>query len=162
MSGNSDASSASYDSTDGNMSTTDREAWSQWAKANPNPRAPVAKANKYHATKVQIDGHWFDSQREAARYQELKFLVVAGEIAALEVHPGFPLMVLMVPDLTTEGAPLVFHTIGWYHADFQYRNLRTGNVVVEDVKSKPTKTEAYKLRKKFVEAQYGITIAEIG
>ena len=140
------------------MSTTDREAWSQWAKDHANPRTPVAKANKYHATKVQIDGIWFDSQREAARYQELKFLVVAGEIAALEVHPGFP---LMVPDLTTEGAPFVFHTIGWYHADFQYRNLRTGNVVVEDVKSNPTRTEAYKLRKKFVEAQYSIVIAEI-
>jgi len=141
------------------MTTTDREAWSQWAKDHANPRAPVAKANKYHATKVQIDGIWFDSQREAARYQELKFLVVVGEITDLDVHPGFP---LMVPDLTTEGAPFVFHTIGWYHADFQYRNVHTGNVIVEDVKSKPTKTEAYKLRKKFVEAQYGITIAEIG
>jgi hypothetical protein len=143
------------------MTTTDREAWTQWHKRYNADGVKIQtrpSTNKYHATKVQIDGHWFDSQREAARYQELKFLVVAGEIAALEVHPGFP---LMVPDLTTEGAPFVFHTIGWYHADFQYRNLRTGNVVVEDVKSKPTKTEAYKLRKKFVEAQYGIVIVEI-
>ena len=136
----------------------DRDAWTQWAKDHPNPRAPVAKANKYHATKVHLDGVWFDSQREAARYQELQLLMQAGEIEALEVHPGFA---LMVPDLTTEGAPFVFHTIGWYHADFQYRNIRTGNVVVEDVKSKPTKTEAYKLRKRFVEAQYQITIVEI-
>jgi hypothetical protein len=147
------------------MSTTDREAWSQWAKAHQSPRKPLIPAaiqtpnpNKYRATARQIDGYRFDSKREAARYQELKFLVVAGEIEALEVHPGFP---LMVPDLTTEGAPFVFHTIGWYHADFQYRNVHTGNIIVEDVKSKPTKTEAYKLRKKFVEAQYGMTIVEI-
>lgn len=140
---------------------SDRERWSQWAKDHPDPRAPVrmAKANKYHATKVQIDGLWFDSQREAARYQELKFLIVAGEIANLEVHPAFA---LMVPELSGDELPVtVLHTIGWYHADFQYRNLRTGNVIVEDVKSQPTKTEAYTLRKKFVEAQYGITIVEI-
>ena len=138
----------------------DREAWSQWAKAYPTHRVAktMAKANKYHATKVQLDGIWFDSRREAARYQELQLLVLAGEIEALEVHPGFA---LMVPDLTTEGPPFVFHTIGWYHADFQYRNVHTRNVIVEDVKSKPTRTEAYTLRKKFVEAQYQITIVEV-
>ena len=142
------------------MKADERTAWTQWAKDHPDPRAPVrmATANKYHATKVQLDGIWFDSRREAARYQELQLLVLAGEIEALEVHPGFA---LMVPDLTTEGPPFVFHTFGWYHADFQYRNVHTGNVIVEDVKSTPTRTEAYKLRKRFVEAQYQITIVEV-
>jgi hypothetical protein len=143
--------------------SSDRDAWTQFLKDHPNPRQPVAiahgRANKYGATKVQLDGIWFDSRREAARYQELQLLVLAGEIEALEVHPGFA---LMVPDLTTEGPPFVFHTIGWYHADFQYRNVRTGNVIVEDVKSPPTRhIEAYRLRKKFVEAQYQITIVEV-
>jgi len=139
--------------------SADREAWTQWAKEHPNPRGPVAKANKYHATKVQLDGIWFDSRREAARYQELQLLVLAGEIEALEVHPGFA---LMVPDLTTEGPPFVFHTIGWYHADFQYRNVHTGNVIVEDVKSPATrKIESYRLRKRMVERTYGVVIAEV-
>lgn len=135
---------------------SDRDAWTQWAVKHPNPRAPLR--NKYGAMRVQVGAHRFDSKREAARYQELQYLEAAGEITALEVHPAFA---LMVPDLTTDGPPWVFHTIGQYHADFQYRNVHTGNVIVEDVKSKPTQTEAYKLRKKFVEAQYRITIVEV-
>jgi hypothetical protein len=106
----------------------------------------------YHA------GHRFDSKREAARYEELRMLEAVGEIADIEIHPGFPLMVL---ELGTDGPPWTFHTIGMYHADFRYRNVRTGNVIVEDVKSKPTKTEAYRLRKKFIEAQHGIVIVEV-
>lgn len=137
---------------------SDREAWTQWATNNPNPRTPVAKANKYHATKVQVDGLRFDSMREAARYQELKHLVTVGEISDLEIHPGFPLIVM---ELESDGPPFIFHTIGHYHADFKYFNERTHAVIVEDVKSQPTRTEAYRLRKKIVEAQYGITIVEI-
>ena len=137
----------------------DRDAWTKFLQDHPNPRAPVAKANKYHAVTVFHAGHRFDSKREAARYEELQLLAQVGEIDALEVHPGFA---LMVPDLTTEGAPFVFHTIGWYHADFQYRNVRTGNVIVEDVKSPATrKIEAYRLKKKIVECIYKITIVEI-
>jgi hypothetical protein len=135
---------------------SDRDAWTQWAEKHPNPRAPLR--NKYGATAVHVDGLRFDSKREAARYGELKQLEAAGEITDLEVHPAFP---LMVPELVTDGPPWVFHTIGQYHADFQYRNVRTGNVIVEDVKSKPTRTEAYKRTKKHVEAQYQITIVEI-
>jgi hypothetical protein len=134
----------------------DREAWTQWATKHPNPRAPLR--NKYGAVKVHHAGHCFDSKREAVRYEELRMLEAAGEIADLEVHPAFP---LMVPELVTDGPPWVFHTIGQYHADFQYRNVRTGNVIVEDVKSKPTRTESYKRTKKHVEAQYQITIVEV-
>lgn len=136
--------------------SSDRDAWTQWAQQHPNPRAPLR--NKYGATTVHVDGLRFDSKREAARYAELKQLEAAGEITELEVHPAFP---LMVPDLTTEGPPWTFVTIGHYHADFQYRNVRTGNMVVEDVKAKPTRTEAYRLRKKFIEAQYRIVIVEV-
>ena len=138
------------------MSAT-RDAWTHWH----NTRAGVAPAStrtKYGAKVVYVNGLRFDSQREAARYAELTLLVSSGEIVDLEIHPGFP---LMVGELNTDGPPSVFHCIGHYHADFKYRNVRTGNIIVEDVKSKPTKTEAYRLRKKFIEAQHCSVIVEI-
>jgi hypothetical protein len=136
---------------------SDRDVWTEWyEKRLQKPTDP--KPNKYGATTVHVDGLRFDSMREAARYKELSLLVAAGEITDLEIHPGFPLMVL---ELTHDGPPLVLHTIGHYHADFKYRNERTNSTIVEDVKSKPTTTEAYRLRKKFIEAQHQITIVEI-
>jgi len=135
---------------------SDRDAWTEWAKQNKDPRVPVR--NKYGAHRVELDGIWFDSQREAARYAELRLMEQASLITDLQVHPAFP---LMVPDLTQPEAPQVFYTIGVYHADFRYLNLRTGAVVVEDVKSPPTKTPAYRRTKKHVEAQYQITIVEV-
>lgn len=140
---------------------SDRDAWTQWAKTQTPTGVKVntrPSTNKYQARSVRVDGILFDSKREAARYQELKLLVAASVIDELEVHPGFA---LIVPDLTKEAPPWALYTIGMFHADFRYRNLRTGLMVVEDVKSPPTKTTAYKLRKKFVEAQYQITITEI-
>jgi hypothetical protein len=139
------------------MSAT-RDAWTHWHNTRAG-RAPASTRSKYGAKVVHVNGLRFDSQREAARYAELTLLLSAGEISDLEIHPGFPLMVLELTEATAP--PWVMHTIGMYHADFKYRNVRTGNIIVEDVKSKPTKTEAYALRKKHVEAQYGITIVEI-
>lgn len=137
-----------------------REAWTHWIKTNHFGGAIVEhrrpSTHKYAARSVRVDGILFDSQREAARYHELKMLLNAGMIADLEIHPGWPLIVS-----EQDGPPWIFHTIGMFHADFRYRDRTTGTVVVEDVKSKPTKTEAYKLRKRFVEARYKITIVEI-
>ena len=134
----------------------DRDAWTDWAQKHPNPRAHLR--NKYGATAVVVDGQRFDSKREAARYQELQLLEAAGQIAELVVHPAFPLVVLQLEPV---GPPYILHTIGVYHADFQYRSAVTGEVIVEDVKSKPTRTEAYRRTKKHVEAQYQITITEV-
>ena len=131
-----------------------RDAWTQWAEKHPNPRAPLR--NKYGARKVELDGIKFDSQREAARYAELRLMEAASLIDQLELRPAFALIVM-----EEAGPPWVFHTVGKYHADFRYRNLRTGEIVVEDVKSPPTRTTAYKLRKKLVEARYQITITEV-
>lgn len=55
-------------------------------------------------------------------------------------------------------------TVGIFKADFRYRvvkGLNLGEIKVEDVKSGPTKTEAYALRKKLAEAIHGITIDEL-
>lgn len=136
--------------------SADREAWTQWAAKNKDPRVPLR--NKYGARRVTVDGIAFDSQREAARYQELKHMAAASLIDELQVHPAYP---LMVPDLSQDGEPRVFYTVGVYYPDFRYRNLRTGELVVEDVKSPPTKTPLYRLKKKWVENQYQITIVEV-
>lgn len=139
----------------------DREAWTQWIKTRPLPGVKVntrPSTNKYQASSVRVDGILFDSQREAARYQELKLMAAAGVISSIEIHPGFP---LIVKELYRLDGPEILHTVGMFHADFKYRDHRTKAWVVEDVKSPPTKTEAYKLRKKIVEAVHGITITEI-
>ena len=47
--------------------------------------------NKYGAHKTTIDGHTFDSAREAERYCELKVMAKAGVIKHLELQPSFPL-----------------------------------------------------------------------
>jgi hypothetical protein len=39
--------------------------------------------------------------------------------------------------------------------------VQLGQVVIEDVKSGPTKTTAYRLRKRLVEAIHGVTISEV-
>ena len=68
---------------------------------------------------------------------------------------------MQVVALWKEGPPWHIETIGTYTADFRYVDLKSGEVTVEDVKSLPTKTTAYKLRKKIAEAVHGITVTEI-
>ena len=48
-------------------------------------------ANKYNAKKIEIDGHVFDSKREAKFYQLYKLELDAGHLTALELQPQFEL-----------------------------------------------------------------------
>lgn len=50
-----------------------------------------AKPNKYGNVRMQIDGVWFDSQKEANRWQELCLLERAGAIRCLERQVTFKL-----------------------------------------------------------------------
>lgn len=101
--------------------------------------------NKYRNKPTEVDGHRFDSQKEAHRYKVLKVLVASGAIADLELQPRFP--------LHAYGGTRV----GTYVADFRYRMGQV--VVVEDVKG--MKTQLYKWKKKHFEAEYDQTIIEI-
>jgi hypothetical protein len=111
---------------------------------------PVAKRSKYRAIRTEVDGVTFASKREAARYQELLILGAAGKLCNLELQPRFPIM-------------LNGQTIATYIADFRYQTVpwdyEPVENVVEDVKG--MKTPVYNLKKKLVEAQYGIQIREI-
>jgi hypothetical protein len=110
--------------------------------------------SKYKAQPTVIDNIRFASKAEARRYMELKLLVRAGEIKELELQPKFPLYVTR-----RRGGDL--HKVCDYIADFRYRQGPNGVLVIEDVKSKPTKTAVYRLKKKMFESQYGIQITEV-
>jgi hypothetical protein len=91
--------------------------------------------NKYNAIKQTYNGEIFDSKKELNRFMELEILLRAREISDLEVHPKFDLMVNGVK-------------IGRYTADFRYK--KGSDFIVEDVKSRATKTRDYVLRKKIL------------
>jgi len=107
------------------------------------------KRSKYGAIKTEVDGITFHSRKEAARYQELKFLEAAGEISEIECQPKIEIIINDVH-------------IAWYIADFRYLDNKTEHEVIEDVKSEATKKlPVYRLKKKLVEAIYKIKIEEV-
>ncbi len=122
-----------------------------------NLKISEPKRHKYGAEKTPVDGYTFDSKKEASRYLELKILLKAKQIYALDVQPVYPCSIH-----TADGQAI------WvcdYRADFRYYETdpktQLGIQVVEDVKSKATRTAVYRLKKKLVEAIYGIEITEI-
>lgn len=106
----------------------------------------MGRSGKYNASKVVIDGHRFDSQREAKRYEELKQREAAGKIAQLELQPRFELQ----PAFRYRGEAV--RKIE-YVADFRYLDYERGGLVVEDVKG--MKTDVYRLKRKLFLAKYG-------
>jgi hypothetical protein len=92
--------------------------------------------NKYNAKKQVYNGIKFDSKKELQRYLILEKMKKDRIIFELEIHPVFPLLVNGVK-------------IGRYTADFKYKT-RQGETIIEDVKSKITKTRDYMLRKKIL------------
>lgn len=106
--------------------------------------------NKYRAKKVTVDGIEFDSRREANRYSELLAMQQAGLISGLYLQPEFEL----IPKCGKERPAK-------YHADFSYVDNATGEKVIEDVKSRATKTRDYILRRKIMNWRFGIQIKEV-
>lgn len=106
----------------------------------------MSRTSKYNASKVTVDGHRFDSRREARRYEELKQMEAAGKIAQLELQPRFELQ----PAFRYRGEAV--RKIE-YVADFRYLDYERGGLVVEDVKG--MKTDVYRLKRKLFLAKYG-------
>lgn len=106
------------------------------------------KKNKYGAKKVEVDGVLYDSQLEYERFCELSLLQKAGQISKLQYHKQYVLI-----DKSENGREID------YEADFVYQD-KNGKTVVEDVKSKPTKTRLYALKKRLMLERYGIKIKE--
>lgn len=131
--------------------------WRDWKPpVNADGRvenAPTpAKPSKYRNQVTEIDGHRFDSKREGAHYVHLKLRQSAGDISKLECQPRFDLHTM-----TPSGEWVI---VGSFRPDFRYRD-KDGVEVIEDVKSKASRTEAYQMRKRHLEAEYGVVLVEI-
>lgn len=111
--------------------------------------------NKYGAKKTEVDGIKFDSKHEAMRYIELKYLQRIGEIRDLELQKSFELL----PAQKGEDGKIKERAVR-YVADFVYFN-KDGNLVVEDAKSKATRTDVYLLKRKMMRYFKGIEIMEV-
>ena len=107
------------------------------------------KKSKYNNTKVIIDGEKYDSIKEGKRRGILKMRLRSGEIMFLARQVEFSFRI--------EGSKICS-----YIADFVYLTIKDNELVVEDVKSEQTrKLPTYRLKKKMMEAQYGIIIKEV-
>lgn len=133
------------------------------------------KENKYHNVNTEVNGIKFDSKKEARRYQQLMAAMELGVIEDLRLQVDFTL----IEAYTSAGGER--HQALRYRADFTYkvrssgydsmpalgyedieywRGLWPGALVVEDVKSKGTKTRVY-LNKKKMMADKGYIIREV-
>lgn len=109
---------------------------------------PKEKKRKYRNEKVEHDGIVFDSKKERDRYCELKILEKAKAITDLKRQVKYVLVEKKGKERETS-----------YIADFVYK--KGNEVVVEDVKSKATKTPLYRLKKKLMLERYNIKIKEV-
>jgi len=117
----------------------------------------MKRGHKYGAKPTTVDGIRFASKAEAKRYSELKLLEKAGEIIGLKLQPKFD---IHVAAFVRDCPPGVRHPqkVCSYIADFAYYD-KSGVAIFEDAKG--FKTPMYRLKKKMVEAEYGIQITEI-
>ena len=108
--------------------------------------------NKYRNKKWELDGKTFDSQREARRYQELRWLLRAGVIFNLQMQVPFEL----IPSQRVSGK--VVERPVKYIADFVYTTA-DGLQVVEDTKG--MRTKEYIIKRKLMLYKYGIRVREV-
>ena len=101
--------------------------------------------SKYNAIKTEVNGITFDSKKEASIYNELLLRGKAGEIHSLS---------LQVPIYFKCNGVFCFK----YIADFKYYDNKLGDWVILDAKG--ILTDVYRLKKKLIEAQFGIKIIE--
>lgn len=121
------------------------------------------RESKYHNEPDSRGKVHFASRKEARRYDELRALLRAGRIRNLKLQAQYTLQESYV---TPEGERV--RAIR-YVADFAYERATepdcTGTVhwlpVVEDVKSRATKTAQYELKKKLLRERFGLTITEV-
>lgn len=121
------------------------------------------KETKYHNEPDSRGNLHFDSKKEARRYDELLMLLRAGKIRNLRLQAQYTLQESYIaPDGERVRAIR-------YVADFAYERPtlpdKNGTVywlpVVEDVKSRATKTAQYEMKKKLLRERFNITITEV-
>ena len=99
------------------------------------------KKSKYRANKTSVDGHTFDSKKEAEYYCELKLRLQGKEINGFCLQPTF----MLAPGLKYKADFIVFHNDG----------------TSEIIDTKGFKTKEYIAKKKVFEDKYNMKITEI-
>lgn len=112
-----------------------------WSVEDYKNFANGGKQTKYRANKTSVDGHTFDSQKEADYYCELKARLRGGDIKGFCLQPIF----ILAPGLK-------------YKADFVIFN-NDGTQEIIDVKG--FKTKEYITKKKVFEEKYNLKIKEV-
>ena len=114
---------------------------------------------KYRNRKTKVDGITFDSIKEARRFVVLREMEKCGEIYDLRLQVRFTL----VEGFTKPNGERVYPEV--YKADFTYyRKDENGQFtiyIVEDVKTRGTRTEKYKIKKKQMFELRHIEIQEV-
>ena len=111
------------------------------------------KSSKFNNVKVEIDGHTFDSIKEGEFYGSLKIKKKAGLIKDFKIQVQYDIMVNNIH-------------IAYYYLDFLIEN-NDGSFEYIDIKGKDSKTNkfiktgVFALKKRLVEAIYGIKISMI-
>lgn len=126
----------------------------QQAPAKAIVEMPAAKAEpKYHNIPTEVKNIKFQSKHEGERFGELMLEFMAGTITDLRLQVNFTLLEGYTTLENVRIRPIV------YKADFTH--YRGGKYVVEDAKSRPTKTKVYMMKKKMLRDKYGIDIVEV-
>lgn len=124
---------------------------------------------KYNAEKSEADGVKFDSKHEKERYLQLKLLERGNVISDLRLQVKYEL----IPNqyMTEErygkngkrlkDKQILLEQKCCYVADFVYTLNETGETVVEDAKSKATRTPEYTIKRKLMLWVHGIRIKEV-
>lgn len=122
------------------------------------------RTNKYHNSKVTIEGQTYDSMKEYRRYLDLIFQEKEGKISDLKRQVKYVLIEAQrEPDTigkrggVHKGALLEKEVS--YYADFVYTDNETGETVVEDTKG--VRTKDYIIKRKLMLERHNIRIREI-
>ena len=108
---------------------------------NPQDRTlQVLFMRKFRNIPTIVNGEKFDSKGEAVRWQELKYLEMAGEIVELTRQVKYELKVNGVK-------------ICSFVPDFEY--VKDGVLITEDFKSSATMTPTFRLKAKLFKAIHG-------
>ena len=111
------------------------------------------KSSKFNNVKSEIDGHTFDSNKEAEFYGSLKLKKNAGLIKDFNIQVQYDILVNNIH-------------IAYYYLDFKIEN-NDGSFEYIDIKGKDKKsnkfikTGVFALKKRLVEAIYNIKITMI-
>ncbi len=116
------------------------ETWSVDDYKNYIDKKKPKKA-KYRSTKTSVDGHTFDSVKEANFYNDLKLRLKAEDIKGFCLQPTF----ILAPGLKYKADFIVFNNDGTYD--------------VIDVKG--FRTKEYIVKKKILEDKYNLKLIEI-